>query len=489
LKLIVKITSKALLLAFIELLFASNCHSQQVIWANTNNLDKQTNFTKVVGQNKYGVYVLKHKNLTFRRYYILEYFDHKMNLIKNKTFKIPGAELEKVVVHKDGILVFTKEYQKGRFHRLMMQSIDSNLNESSIETIFTHDEKDKKISDIRIEYNHDRTLLMAWYIEENGSNCKLKYHLISLSEPAKNGVSSIDTQLENIYVGDAIIDKTGNLYVFYTRSVRFSSKQASDFEHRLLSLNIENNLLKDVLLNNEKTFFSSYKLEFNPEFNSVYGFGLFGELNEEDNKGYFFIRIECLNQTILESKFTDFERILVNSIIGLKNEQKGENINKFKIKKLIPRTDGGILIICERIFITTQSDVFYVNGIPQSTYAKIYNNDEVMLLNLDSSGSVKWSDVINKNQSSSNDGGYYNSIIVMINNAQINILYNDRLSANADIIQVTYNENGEHSKKILINNEQFYAKVIPIESNQVSANSIVLPINQNRDFTYIKLLY
>jgi hypothetical protein len=77
----------------------------------------------------------------------------------------------------------------------------------------------------------------------------------------------------------------------------------------------------------------------------------------------------------------------------------------------------------------------------------------------------------------------------MINNAQINILYNDRLSANADIIQVTYNENGEHSKKILINNEQFYAKVIPIESNQVSANSIVLPINQNRDFTYIKLLY
>ncbi|MEZ4804897.1 MAG: hypothetical protein R2852_05295 [Bacteroidia bacterium] len=203
-----------------------------------------------------------------------------MNLIKNKTFKIPGAELEKVVVHKEGILVFTKEYQKGRFHRLMMQSIDSNLNESSIETIFTHDEKDKKISDIRIEYNNDRTLLMAWYVEESGSVSKLKYHLISLTAPIRSGESTIDAPLEHIYVGDAIIDNTGNLYLFYTRSEKFTSKQASDFEHRLLSLNIENNIIKDVLLNNEITFFSSYKLEFNPEFNVVYGFGLIGEENE-----------------------------------------------------------------------------------------------------------------------------------------------------------------------------------------------------------------
>jgi hypothetical protein len=77
----------------------------------------------------------------------------------------------------------------------------------------------------------------------------------------------------------------------------------------------------------------------------------------------------------------------------------------------------------------------------------------------------------------------------MVNDGEINILYNDRLSANADIIQVSYKSNGEHSKKILLNNDQYYALLIPSEYNQVTANSIVLPINQNRDFTFIKLLY
>jgi hypothetical protein len=77
----------------------------------------------------------------------------------------------------------------------------------------------------------------------------------------------------------------------------------------------------------------------------------------------------------------------------------------------------------------------------------------------------------------------------MVNDNQINILYNDKLNANADIIQVSYMPNGEHSKKILLNNDQYYALVIPAEYNQVTANSIVIPINQNRDFTYIKLLY
>jgi cellulose biosynthesis protein BcsQ len=151
--------------------------------------------------------------------------------------------------------------------------------------------------------------------------------------------------------------------------------------------------------------------------------------------------------------------------------------------------DGGILAICERMFITTQSDIFYVNGIPQSTYARIFNNDEVLVLDLDSNGNTNWFDIVNKNQSSINDGGYYNGIVIMVNDAEINILYNDRLSANADIIQVSYNSNGEHSKKILLNNDQFYALLIPSEYNQVTANSIVLPINQNRDFTFIKLLY
>ena len=101
-----KIYNKLNWLGFIIALLAytasQNCFSQQILWANKNNLDKKTDFTKVIGQNKFGVYVLKHRNSSFRRYFIVEHFDKRMNLLKSKSFKIPNSELEKIVIKHEG---------------------------------------------------------------------------------------------------------------------------------------------------------------------------------------------------------------------------------------------------------------------------------------------------------------------------------------------------------------------------------------------------
>jgi hypothetical protein len=477
------------LLAAVFLLNCQALFSQQIIWANKNNIDKRTDFTKVIGQNKYGVYVLKHKNSSFRKYFILEHFDKKMSLLKSKTFKIPNAELEKIIVHSKGIIFFTKEFGKGYTFKLSMQSIDSNFNEQFPKTIVSAQNFDNESLEFRIEYNSDKNRFLIWYLVENELKTILKYHLVSQNDILKEGQVTIAHELPELYVGDAVIDDTGNLYVLYSQSEKFRSKNASDFHHYIYCLNIFNQVSQEKLINNSETYISNYKLCYNKNQKTVSAFGLFGTKDEEDNKGYFHLNVNCRNFEILNTVFNDIDRKIVGNVIGVKFEQKGENLSKFKIKKVVPKTDGGLLVITERSFITTQSDIFYVNNIPQSSYARIFNNDEVLIMSLDSAGNAEWTDIIYKNQSSSNDGGFYNSIVIMVNDDNFSILYNDRLSANADIIQITYRHNGEHTKKILINNEQYYALVIPSEYNQVTNNSIVIPINQNRDFTYIKLLY
>ncbi len=488
-----KIYNKFNWLGFLVTLLAysasQNCFSQQILWANKNNLDKKTDFTKVIGQNKFGVYVLKHRNSSFRRYFILEYFDKRMNLLKSKTFKIPNSELEKIVVTPYNIIAFSKEYSKGNLSRLFYQTIDSNFNISEASTIVNFTNPELEMSDLRIEYNSNKDKFLVWYLSGENETTNLISFILQNKQIKSNPIPSIQSKIENLFIGDALIDDSGNLYLIYSKSEKFKSKLAADFEHRLLAYNISSNSKIDIGLNDENTFFSGYKLTYNKPLMEVNAFGLTGVTDEDENKGYFSIKISCLNFAIKSKLNNDFDRKLVSQVLGLKNEQKGEQLNKFKIKKLIPKLDGGMLAICERMFITTQSDIFYVNGIPQSTYARIFNNDEVLVLDLDSNGNTNWFDIVNKNQSSINDGGYYNGIVIMVNDAEINILYNDRLSANADIIQISYNSNGEHSKKILLNNDQFYALLIPSEYNQVTANSIVLPINQNRDFTFIKLLY
>jgi hypothetical protein len=488
LKIVLSIYFK-LVISLLTICFSGPALSQQIIWANKNNIDKRTDFTKVIGQNKYGVYVLKHKSSTFRRYFILEHFDKKMNLLKSKTFKIPNAELEKIVVHNKGIVFFTKEFGKGFSYKLTMQGIDSNFNEQAARTIVSSQDFNDETVGFRIEYNVSRDRFLIWYLIEGERKTILKYHMVFNNDIQKTGQTEILHPLSDLYIGDAVIDDTGNLYAIYSHSEKFKSKSAADFYHYMYCLNIYTGISKNSLINNTETFVTGYKLCYNEKHNTVNAFGLFGIKDEDDNKGYFNILVNCRHFEFIFSTFSDIDRAVVGNIIGVKYEQKGENLSKFKIKKLVPKSDGGLLVISERSFVTTQSDIFYVNNIPQSSYDKILNNDEVLILSLDSLGNREWTEVIVKNQSSINDGGFYNGIIIMVNDDNINILYNDKLSANADIIQVTYSHTGEHSKKILMKNEQFYALIIPSEYSQVTNNSIVIPINQNRDFTYIKLLY
>lgn len=467
---------------------AQLCSGQQIVWANKNNLDRRTDFTKVIGQNRFGTYVLKHKNSSFRKYFILEHFDRRMNLLKTKVFKIPGAELEKIIVHRNGILFFTKHYEKGDVRYITVQSIDSGMNESLPKTVAQFSDRES-VSAFRIENNQDKSLFMLWYLRESAGKTTLNYHLMDRKNSIGEYAVPLPYPLRDIYVGDGLLDDSGKLYTLITFSEKFRSKDAVDFKHHLLAIKPGDVHISDILLNETTQYINSYKLNLNPEYGYVAACLLTGMADEDENKGWDITLLSCRDFSVIKRVSEEFDRKTVAKIIGIKAEQKGENLSKFKIRKLIPKTDGGMLLVCERMFITTQSDIFYVNGIPQSSYARIFNNDEVLLMNFDSSLNILWTDVIVKNQSSVNDGGYYNGIVVMVNDNSINILYNDRLNANADIIQVSYADDGSHSKKILLNNDQYYALLIPSEYSQVSANSIVIPVNQNREFTYIKLLY
>jgi hypothetical protein len=472
------------------LCIAPHSNAQQVLWANKNNLDKRTEFTKVIGQNKYGVYVLKHKNSSFKRYFIIELFDKKMNLLKTKTFKIPGASLQKIVVHKTGLLYFTKSYGKGFTFSLKVNGIDSTFNDYPIANAVNSLDIGNQNIDFNVDYTIQRDKFLVWYLVDKNDSTSLNYHLFSTSKNLINGSINIPYKTTQIYIKDLCLDSLQNIYFVNSVSSKFKSKNPEDFQHYFLAHNIYNKSNFSYLINNEKTFINSYRINYNPSFHNIILTGLYGEKDEDENIGFFNIVLDCKTQKIQQSKFNVFDRSLIADIIGFKNEEKGENLSKFVIKRTIPRTDGGMLIIAERVFITTQSDIFYINGIPQSNYARIFNNDEVILLNIDSNLNVAWTDIIHKNQASVNDGAYYNSVITMVSDENVYILYNDKLSANSDIIQVTYDANGNKTQKILLNNEQYFALVIPAEYNQVSSNSAVLPIFLNhREFTYIKLIY
>jgi hypothetical protein len=460
--------------------------SQEILWAQTGNKDKKTNFTKVIGQNKHGVYVLKHKNSTFKNYFIIEQFDHKMHLKQSKNIKIGKAKLEKIIVTENEVVYFTRQFMQGYYLSLAMNSLDSNLMFTDFNSeIISNVDLPGNFDEFYIHYSDNKKRFSVCYFQEVGKYAEINIGEVNDRKIINQNKVLLKATLQELKVNKFLFDNLGNFYMNYEINKIRKSIPIS----RVFCMNLEKKFHIDTVLNDQDTYINDINYTYNSVNQIVHVAGFWGKSDDQENKGYFYLSITPNSFKFNEVKFHDFDRKLVSSIIGLKFEQKGENLSKFKIKKIINKYNGDIVVIAEKSFVATQSDVIYINGAPQTSFAKIFTNDEVLLLTINKIGELIWSEVLFKNQSSINDGGLYNSIVVMTEDDKINILYNDRLSSNSDVIQVTYNEDGTHSKKILINNEQFYALIIPAESNQVTGNSVVIPVNQNKDFTYFKLYY
>ena len=172
------------------------------------------------------------------------------------------------------------------------------------------------------------------------------------------------------------------------------------------------------------------------------------------------------------------------------NERNGESISDgFEIIEVVPRTDGGMLVIAEQKEIATEDDVVMVNGIPQSTSKNIYNFNELLAINYDSEGYVDWYKVITKNQTTINDGGYFSSAVVFVGDKFVQLIFNDQLRSSGDVMQYTLYNNGVVESARLLKNQLENVVIIPTESKQVSSNKVIIPTSKNRRFALLKLIY
>ena len=148
-----------------------------------------------------------------------------------------------------------------------------------------------------------------------------------------------------------------------------------------------------------------------------------------------------------------------------------------------------MLIIAEQKEVATEDDIILVNGIPQSTSKNIYNFNELLIINYDSSAFIDWHKVVTKNQTTVNDGGYFSSVAIFVGDKYIQLLYNDQIRSSGDVMQYTIYNNGVEESKKLLKTELDFVAIIPEESSQVSSNKLIIPTSKNRRFSLLKLVY
>lgn len=475
-----------LYIIFILLLGSANAQVMQ--WSNPTKLKGSAIFTKVIGENEHGVFLLRYRNKFFSKNVIIDKYHHQLNLNSSKTIDLKRSRLVKIKLTEYGILViksfFSRSEQSnvlyGQYYDFDLKPIGKAVRMLSTEI---QDFGDKGNFRVRISENQqyiaiihsikaeNHQLQMFWSIFDRNFN--------QLRE--KTAVMPISNK--DFFIADFVVSDSGTM-VCLAREIVEVDRRDRKFVNRVFVQ--EKDSLFDFSLS-DSLWLQELNMVYDRIANEVLITSFYGREELYGSKGLMVFRYSFQTRKS-RAIYTTFGAELVKEL-NLGKYESDVIPEGFEFLKVVPRSDGGLLCVAEQKEIATESDIIMVNGIPTSTSKNIYNFNDILVLNVNAQGSVEWSHVIHKNQTTVNDGGYFSSAVVFVSDNFIQLIYNDQIRSSGEVMQYTLYSNGKMMSRKLLKSELDYVVVIPLESTQVSSNKIIIPTSKNRRFALLKLIY
>jgi hypothetical protein len=158
----------------------------------------------------------------------------------------------------------------------------------------------------------------------------------------------------------------------------------------------------------------------------------------------------------------------------------------YPIERIVLRNDGGAVIVAEAAYTTEYS---YYDSFSQSFTRRLeYHFDNIVVISINSDGSVDWSTIVEKEQISMDDNGIFSSFCSMLNSEKLIVVYNDDISKRNNVIPASIDNKGA-----LIKSRPFAGSegllLLPRSGKQVSENSIVVPAYKKRNQFLVQITF
>ena len=474
------------ILFFLLLLFLPSCLIGQEIIKSKGLKNKSNGFTKVVGENIDGVFVIHHKNHTLNGDFYIEKFDHDLAKSSINKILIPKATLENVIVQKHSISYLTQEGKRLKGEKIfrftsMTSATYQRLSSSAIR--FTNYNFSQESSLIHTRSDKMKTTFAA--AVKNGKKSGLEIMQV-LNNNDIQKVASINTQygLNELSYIDIVNDAFNNTYILGLIKSGFQkAPQYVLFMHNSISGEVI-----EKKLNNDKTHLSSVSMNYDELNKRMNLFSFYGDaLNQ--NKGYMFVSYGGSDNQRLEVAFKDFDSEFKEELLGVNRTNNGSQLSNFHVKGFKSKENGGIVIIAEKFESINKTEIQFVNGVAQPMTRTVYNFDDVIILSIDSKGEIEWNRKINKKQNTMYDGGFYSSIQVVFTEYNMYVLYNDKMNTSGNVMQYKIDLNGEVTEEVIMKSVNYYQYIIPVQGGQIGYNRVAIPSTINRTTKLLKFIY
>jgi hypothetical protein len=270
------------------------------------------------------------------------------------------------------------------------------------------------------------------------------------------------------------VTNEGQVYVLFQKIPGLFNK----YNNKILieSINPDNREIKKAEINLE-FYFDNFRISFDNLNNNLILAGTKNKLFQNKSEGYF---------TILFNKDLDLQFIKHNQFSNklltefYRSSKVKSYINNLKLKDIILRNDGGIILVLEKVeIITRQANNDFRMRYP--SYIESTDNfyGEIILISLHENGDEFWSEMIRKNQISSNDQGMYSSFFILKTAGQLKLIFNDEVKDETQIIMYYINPLGNYGRISLFNTELYGLNLLLRESIQISSDKLLIPSYKN----------
>ncbi len=471
-------------------------HAQVVEWSNQQKLKSKSNYTEIIGENPSGLYMLRGKNDLMANELIIEKYKSNLALEKSENLAQPhNSFIVSALLQPDGLLfIATKRNDSLPKIDIIAWKLDNQFQKvGGIHVLAQVDNAIFKNNDeVRVKGAANGNSYSLMYTTEGLEKNDATIHLLGFN-PSLNVL--FQKQFPVPYAPDDIVisglecDNEGNSFALIDFPKTTEKKKKGKLRnfylygyYQSLDKILEYEITQDSLtINDIGLVVNNYKKVVN-----VAGYYATGE-NPNEATGSFVYCIDAASTLTLYKKYEPMSKSFEAKVIGIMRNETGTHLSDLYIRKLIPRSDGGVTIVGEKYYETRQTYTYYANGFPQTASRITYNFDEIIVLSKNGDGVTQYNEFIKKAQTSIGDGGYYSSFMLLNATNKLSFVYNENASEESDVMISTLNPLGQLETRILIKALSYYVQLMPMESKQINANSSIICTLKDRRFTLMKL--
>jgi hypothetical protein len=383
-----------------------------------------------------------------------------------------------VAVIGTNILVFVSEFFPAEgVIKTYYYGYDLEGNQQADEELLSvyPNQKEQKV-ELQYELSRNKRKLLCYKNLENKRESEeiLFYLFDDEGNLAQNGEINLKYPDNHFNVRRVRVSNQGNIYLLGRFFRTVIAKDSDDFKYLIYRYDTERQQGEEIQIELGDRYISD--LAFSLQNESIYVAGFYSNRGTDRIAGTVLQQIDPGGNIVLNTSEAFDEGFLSNY---LSNNQinRGSELRNFYLKDIILRSDGGVLMMAEKFYITHQSyRDFYGYWVDR----EIYHYEDVILTSVSASGQIEWHAIVDKNQVAESPAtlSYFHAI----SGIGVYIFYEYKPRGNE--ANVYYNQvgmqGGVSERYPLLKNYHFTNEFYPRFCEQVSNNEAILVYFQNR---------